>query len=84
MVRVLVYVGGGSHFCAAHGPIHLPLAPLSTLVQDGRERTAAFGNDPTKSVTQTMADFISRNSIYNKWTEDGWFKGTMGEATECP
>jgi hypothetical protein len=69
--------------CASWWLTYTHTRPWLVPEQDGRERTSAFGNDPTKAVTQTLADFISRNAIYNKWTEDGWFKGTMGETLCC-
>ncbi len=45
--------------------------------QDGRTRTAAFGNDPLVAKEQTMGSFIAGNSVYTRWTEDGWFKNLM-------
>ncbi len=56
-------------------------ALVSCLPQNGRERTSAFGNDATSVRPQTMSEFVSKNDVYNKWSEDGWFKGLMGA---CP
>ena len=40
---------------------------------DGVERTDAYGKSTTVAETQTVAEFVERNGIQDKWANHDWF-----------
>ena len=41
--------------------------------QDGTKRTDAFGTSTTEAASQTVAEFVDRNAIMDKWADHDWF-----------